>query len=267
MLLDGGKLVRTGSNGAAWDRLFTLGPGGGTLEGSSGSVAFNSTGTVPFSGTGSRTLFLSGSQTDNNFSFKLTDPPGGKLSLTKVGNGRWIINGTNSQSYSGDTTVSAGTLIMNGNSNILPFGPGRGNLVINSGTFELNGRDVQVNALIGGGNLNNRSGTHTMTLGNGDASGTFSGPISSAGGTLNIVKTGAGVEIFTGANTSVGSTTVNNGVMQYNAANSIGGSAANVTVNASGIAAAGYAMDQTFLGRITTTSTGAVALAANSAMR
>ena len=52
--------------------------------------------------------------------------------------------------------------------------------------------------------------------------------------------------------------------MQFNAANAIGGSGANVTVNSPGIAAAGYAMDQTFLNRIVTTSTGAVALAANS---
>ena len=48
VILDGGKLVRTSSGGAAWDRLFTIGPGGGTIEGSTGYAKFNSTGTVPF---------------------------------------------------------------------------------------------------------------------------------------------------------------------------------------------------------------------------
>jgi autotransporter-associated beta strand protein len=65
------------------------------------------------------------------------------------------------------------------------------------------------------------------------------------------------------ANTYGGSTTVNAGVLQFNSPLSIGGVGASVTVNAGAIASAGgaYAIDQAFLGRINTASTGVVALA------
>ena len=261
VVLDGGKLAITGSSNVAWDRLFTLGPGGGTLEANSPHFVFNSTGTVPFSSTGNSTLTLSGSNVDNELKFKLADPAGGKLSVNKVGAGRWILTVGSAQAwtYSGDTTINGGTLIMNSSNAILPFGPGKGNLVITSGTFSMNGRsNVQINGLSGPGTV--VSGTN-FTIGNGDASASFSGHINSVTG---VTKTGAGLQVFSGSNGYSGATTINGGILQFNAANAIGGSGASVTVTSPGIAAAGYAMDQAFLNRIVTTSTGAAALAANS---
>jgi autotransporter-associated beta strand protein len=262
VILDGGKLVDTGSGNIAWDRLFTLGPGGGTLEANSPHFVFNSTGTVPFSSTGNSTLTLSGSNVDNEVKFKLADPSGGKLSLNKVGSGRWILTVGSSQAwtYTGDTTISGGTLIINSSNAILPFGPGKGNLVINGATFSMNGRSGQnINGLNGNGNV--VSGTN-FTLGNGDASGAFSGVIASS--VTGLIKNGAGVQVLSGANTYGGATTINGGVLQFNKSTSIGGTGASVTVNSAGAAAAGYAIDQTFVNRIATTSTGAAALALNS---
>jgi fibronectin-binding autotransporter adhesin len=270
VILDGGKIARTSSAGAAWDRLFTLGSGGGTLEGSTGYVKFNSTGTVPFNSTGNTTLTFSGSQQDNEFHFKLVDPVGGKLSVNFIGPGRWIDTVASAQAwtYSGDTTISGGTLIANSSSNTLPFGPGKGNLVINAGTFDMSGRSFNINGLNGtsSGRLYQRNTTTvTLTLGNGDANGSYPGQILDvSGGTINLVKTGAGKQILSGSNSYAGSTSVNGGVLQFNSANSIGGSGSNVTVAAGAAAAAGYAIDQAFLNRINPASTGAVALAVNS---
>ncbi|HEX3357359.1 MAG TPA: autotransporter-associated beta strand repeat-containing protein, partial [Tepidisphaeraceae bacterium] len=261
VVLDGGKLVDTGSSNIAWDRLFTLGPGGGTLEANSPHFVFNSTGTVPFSSTGNSTLTLSGSNVDNELKFKLADPTGGKLALNKVGSGRWILTVGSSQAwtYSGDTTINGGTLIMNSSNAILPFGAGKGNLVITSGTFSMNGRsNVQINGLNGPGTV--VSGTN-FTIGNGDANGAFSGHINSVTG---ITKTGAGLQVFSGSNGYSGATAINGGILQFNVATAIGGSGASVTVASGAAAAAGYAMDQTFLNRIVTTSSGAAVLAANS---
>ncbi|MCS7032999.1 MAG: autotransporter-associated beta strand repeat-containing protein [Phycisphaerae bacterium] len=265
VLLNGGKLVRTSSGGAAWDRLFTIGPAGATLEGSTGYVKFNSTGTVPFSGTGNTTLTLAGSQIDNEFKFRLVDPASGKLAVNKVGSGRWIVSPASAMTYSGDTTISAGTFILNSGDNVIPFGAGKGNVNIASGAqFELNGRSVRINGLNGGGNLNHRnSTTETLELGHGDASGNFSGTITDTG-TINLVKVGGGMQILSGANTYAGTTTVSGGVLQFNSASSIGGTGQSVTVNSGATVAAGYAINQAFLGRINPVSTGVVAAAVSS---
>jgi fibronectin-binding autotransporter adhesin len=82
--------------------------------------------------------------------------------------------------------------------------------------------------------------------------------------TTNIVKVGLGTQIFSGANTYNGTTTISGGVLQFNTAASIGGSGASVTVTAGAAAAAGYAMDQAFLARIAPASAGAAALAVTS---
>ena len=58
-------------------------------------------------------------------------------------------------------------------------------------------------------------GIMTVTLGNTGNSGTFSGVLANgANDTLNIVKIGAGVQTFSGANTYTGTTTINIGMLQ-----------------------------------------------------
>lgn len=123
----------------------------------------------------------------------------------------------NTLTYSGDTVIDAGILILNGNVR-LPFGPGKGNLIINAGQFEMNGRDMSINGLYGAGNIQNRTNTRTLTLGNANADGDFSGVVSNTGGgqstqLLNVTKVGTGTQIFSGFNTYGGLTDVQAGTL------------------------------------------------------
>ena len=73
-----------------------------------------------------------------------------------------------------------------------------GALAINGGTLDVQGYNVNVGALAGAGLVRNLSGSGTLTVGNGDASGTFSGyfedasTIPTASGQLSLIKVGSG---------------------------------------------------------------------------
>jgi autotransporter-associated beta strand protein len=234
LVLNGGTLKYAGTTSTSTDRLFTLTAAGGTLDsGSAGQMRFLNTGAISVTGTGNRTLTLTGTSTLNDLYLSLGDPSSGKTSLVKNGTGRWILTAPAvARSYSGDTTINAGTLMTNSD-NPLPFGAGKGNLVVNAtGIFEMNGRNLNVNGLSGAGNVNNRSNTRTLTVGNGDASATFTGTITNAGGTLNLVKTGNGTQTLSGANTYTGSTTVSGGTLRLASASAMGAGNAPLTVNA-----------------------------------
>ncbi len=234
LVLDGGTLQYTGSSSTAIDRLFTLTANGGTLDGSgTGGFQLTNTGSIAFTGTGNRTLNLIGSYTSNSLSFALGDPSSGVTSLTMNGSGRWILNGSGALTYSGTTSVIAGTLLDLNKTNILPFGAGKGNLSISSGaTFEMNGQSNNINALVGAGTIDNRSGTATLTLGNGDATNTFSGAITAAGGALSVVKTGLGTQTLSGSSTYVGATTVSAGTLELASPGSLTSTALNVSTGA-----------------------------------
>jgi autotransporter-associated beta strand protein len=234
LVLDGGSLRYSGTGSITTNRLFTLGPGGGHLNSGSGTVNWNSTGAVAMTGNGDRTLTLEGSQNSNTLTFALGDPAVGKTSLFKAGSGRWFIGNSTSAplTYSGDTTVNSGTLLLFSQDNALPFGPGKGNLIVNSATFDCR-HNQSINGLYGAGTvvgLNNTS-FKTLTMGNGDASGSFSGQITS---TLAIAKTGTGLQVLSGPNTYVGTTTISGGTLQIGAGTTSGalGSGA-ITNNAS----------------------------------
>jgi autotransporter-associated beta strand protein len=90
--------------------------------------------------------------------------------------------------------------------------------VINGGQFEMNGRDMSINGLYGAGNIQNRTSTRTLTLGNANADGDFSGVVSNTGGgsstqLLNVTKVGTGTQIFSGFNTYGGLTDVQAGTL------------------------------------------------------
>jgi autotransporter-associated beta strand protein len=122
-----GTLRYIGTADAQVDRQIEIGrgntaasTGAGAIENNSatgklvfGNAAFNEANTTAIA---ARTLTLGGSSTlaneitgaiiDNN-----TDD-GATISVTKEGDGRWILSGNNT--YTGNTTVSAGTLLING---------------------------------------------------------------------------------------------------------------------------------------------------------
>jgi fibronectin-binding autotransporter adhesin len=131
LVFTGGKLSYIGT-GATTDRLFTLsGSSGGTLDSSgSGPVVFNNTGQIAYAGNGNRNLGFSGSNTGaNTFSPVITDVGAGTLVIVnKSGAGQWTLTSTNT--YTGGTNVSGGTLIVNTNLS-------NGSLTVSGGTAQV----------------------------------------------------------------------------------------------------------------------------------
>jgi autotransporter-associated beta strand protein len=158
--------------------------------------------------------------------------------LIKEGGGTLTLSAVNS--YNGPTTISAGTLKA-GIANTLPNGAGKGNVVINGGAtagiLDLANFDIAINGLDGttgatlGQVINSTAGTKTLTLGSGNASGSFAGLIKTGTGNINLTKTGTGTQTLSGANTFTGATTINNGTLVVNGSLAAGSA---VTVNNGG---------------------------------
>lgn len=201
---------------------------------------------------------------------------GGKIAVSKTGTGTATLS--NANTYTGGTTLGAGTLNVN-NANAL----GSGALTITGGTLNnttgsaitlaTNNAQSWNGSFAFGGTRALNLGTGSVSLGAnvtttvGGASAnslTVGGDISGAG--FSLTKAGNGTLILGGTNTYDGGTVINGGVLQFSTAGSIGGSGQNLTVNNGGAAAFGYALDQaTLTGRIVAGSAGTVALAADSA--
>ena len=142
----------------------------------------------------------------------------GSGSLTKIGAGVLTVSGNNS--YTGGTTVSAGTFRL-GSSTALPT---MGALTVSGGIFDLNGFNLTVGSLAGSGGTISLGGSNLIAD---DATNTtLSTTITGTGG---ITKSGAGLLNLTGANTYTGPTTVSGGRLAIN-----GSITSNVTVGAGG---------------------------------
>ncbi|MCA9269469.1 MAG: autotransporter-associated beta strand repeat-containing protein, partial [Planctomycetales bacterium] len=178
--------------------------GGGsvTIGGTSGAGALNGDG-----------LTVGVNNGNGSFSGVISDAANGdQHSLTKVGTGTQTLSGNNT--YSGTTTVNAGTLIV-GATEVIPDGTGKGDVVVSSpGTLDVRFNET-INGLSGNGTVDNTSGSAaTLTVGAGNANSTFSGVIQDTGANLALTKTGTGTVTLTGANTYVGTTTVNGGTLE-----------------------------------------------------
>jgi len=109
LVINGGTLRYDGS-GNTTNRRITVGLSGAGLEASgSGPVNFNSTVALTHAGTSARTLTLSGSNTGDNVLAALIGNAGaGVVSVTKSGDGTWVLSGANT--YTGETNVTDGKL-------------------------------------------------------------------------------------------------------------------------------------------------------------
>src|SRR6516165_8252532 len=145
-------------------------------------------GLVGNAGPGPAALTTGGNNSSTTFSGVIFDAPG-TMRLTKAGTGTMILSGDNS--YTGGTTISAGTLQLGDGGT---SGSIVGN-VANNGTFAVNRSDVF----------------------------TFRGLIS---GTGAFQQNGTGTTIFTANNTYSGATTVSTGTLQAGAANTFAPSSA-----------------------------------------
>ncbi len=130
--------------------------------------------------------------------------------------------------WSGDTTIFNGQIIVGGSGEVIPNGPGKGNVIINgdstfSGTnsvLNLNGKTETINGLFSAGDPSKVfiQGGGTLIVGDNSASGTFGGTIA---GSLGLTKIGAGTQTLSGSNTYTGATMVAAGTLALAHANGL----------------------------------------------
>ncbi len=206
---------------------------GGTLQVTAGFTMSANRGVRlgPVGGSGTGTFNIDASQT-LTFNGQISDNWNGTGSFAKSGDGNLTLTGSVSD-YSGDTTVSAGTLQLN-NSRALPNGAGKGNVTVNTGaTLAINGVNVGVNGLSGSGTVDNITGTAmTLSVGNNDQTSSFSGTINNTGGgPLALAKDGSGTLTLNNATAShTGSTLVRNSTLTLTGSTTIG-STTNIVVS------------------------------------
>ena len=125
----------------------------------------------------------------------------GSNDLTKTGDGIAILSATNT--YTGDTTISAGTLRVSGSLNSYT------DVSVSSGaTYDIDASDT-ISSLSGAGTID-IANSQTLTAGNSNNTN-VSGVIQGAGG---YTKVGTGTQTLSGANTYTGTTAINGGVIK-----------------------------------------------------
>ena len=113
-----GALRYTGTTPASTDRVINLAgtTAGGTLNALDGFEAITYTSDLTATGVGAKTLNLNGTNTlANTVAGKIVDSSAGATSVFKGGAGTWVLSADNP--YTGTTTVSVGTLVVNGTHN------------------------------------------------------------------------------------------------------------------------------------------------------
>ncbi len=217
-----GTLVYTG-NGNTSNRTIQIGNGNGTGGTTAATITSNGTGALIFTASGfntadtssvsgfsNRTLTLRGVNTGNNeIQGAIVNNTNGTVALTKNDAGRWIISGNNS--YTGATTISAGTL---------QIGNGGSTGSLSTGSAITNNAALVFNR------------TDTVTQGT-----DFAAVISGTGATI---QNGTGTLVLNGANTFTGALSVQTGTLSISAINNasttgaLGNSATAVTLGSSG---------------------------------
>ncbi len=212
---------------------------GGSLDNTTGSPltlsaselslngSFTFIGTNPLN-TGSGAVTLGASPTVNVNSGMLTVGGGisGPYGLTLTGTGMLVLAA--SDNYTGNTSISQGTLQLAA-AGAIPTGAGTGNVLFTNAAaaavLDLNGSNTTINGLsqptASSTNMvvNNvpGSGLVTLSVGNNDATSTFSGMLADnnnfSGGMLALTKIGTGMLTLGGMNTFSGPTTINGGTL------------------------------------------------------
>lgn len=191
LVIDGGTLTTTAGFTLSANRGINLGTAGGQISTTTGTLTYGGI----MAGTGS---------------------------LQKSGAGTLLLSGINT--YSGATTVSAGTLSIAADSALgtAPASATAGQLTLNGGTLATTA-DLTLNSNRGialgasGGTVDVATGT-TVTYG---------GSVAGAGA---LTKTGTGAITFTGASSYTGATAINAGTVSISNNTALGTSAAGTTV-------------------------------------
>jgi autotransporter-associated beta strand protein len=152
----------------------------------------------------------------------------GSSSLTKTGSGALVLTAANT--YSGGTTLSAGSLKV-GNNNAL----GSGTLTLSGGSFLATGSAVALpNAVTLAGSVTiggslaitftgaaTLTGSRTLTV-NDTALATFAAPIGQSASGFSLTQAGTGLLALTAANTYSGGTTLGAGTIEVGNNNALG---------------------------------------------
>jgi len=224
---------------------------GGTINGSglslNGLTSFTSgsntlsgteTATSGVAVTGTATLALTGTLTGSvNYGSSAASIFTGTIAglgntLTVSGGGDLTVTGTNT--YDGGTTITSGILSMADLANPTTYGnlgSTTGSLTLGStGTLDLEGSTQTVGALSGSGVitnlfLNDRPVNSALIIGNGGASGTFTGSITdnSLSESTSLTKEGAGTQVLSGASQYFGGTTITGGILSVTSEDNLGG--------------------------------------------
>ncbi len=103
----------------------------------------------------------------------------------------------------------------------------------NSATLDLAGNSESVNGLNGNGTItSSTAGGITLTVGASGGGGSFNGLIQDGSGTMQLAKTGAGVQILASSNSYGGTTQVNGGVLNIQNGGALGSTSSGTTVAA-----------------------------------
>jgi autotransporter-associated beta strand protein len=236
----GGTLRFVGNSANSSDRAFEMmGKADITnrieADGSDAAASFTLTGNISPVRSGNYTLALGGNNMGNNTYSGLISNGIGTLALVKEGTGTWRLTGANT--YSGTTTITAGTLQIGDGGSTGSIGTG--NIVLNTGATLAFNRNNSVsinntwNTLTGGGTQTLRNdgiglvtlagssknigsnGTGEVLVITGSGDGLIEQSFASDGDPLNIQKEGAGT--WTLSNTSngfSGTTTIVSGTLE-----------------------------------------------------
>ncbi|MEI7773194.1 MAG: autotransporter-associated beta strand repeat-containing protein, partial [Verrucomicrobiota bacterium] len=189
---------------ATWSGSLTF-LGSSALNISSGSAALSASSTV---------TVLAGSLTVGNIS--------GSADLSKDGVGTLVLSGTNT--YTGTTTVLAGTLIING-ANAMPLGSA---VYAGTGSTILLQNGASIASYSGGGNLAYAAGSPAV-IGAGNVTGNSAISIS---GTSTLTKTGTGTTTLTLLSAYTGKTSIQAGALSVSTLNRVTGGTASSSLGA-----------------------------------
>lgn len=199
----------TGTN-----NLWITSTNGGTMTVNTGAIAH--TGTLNVSNTGNTalgvvTLNSAIGATVTDVIFTNTNTVAGSLiNLNSAAN-----------AYSGNTTIADLANVRLGNSEVIPDGPGKGNVTVN-GILDLRTTTADsietINGLSGAATgiikRSGASGSCTLIIGGNDGTGVYDGAFDQGGGEISITKIGTGeITLSSSSNGYTGDTTISGGTL------------------------------------------------------
>jgi autotransporter-associated beta strand protein len=176
---------------------------------------------------GFSTTTLSGNATFNTTTGNLSlagviGDGGSGYGFTKNGAATLVLSGSNT--YSGPTNLSAGTLSVNAAGNL---GNAAADLLLNGGTLQITGTALTNFASLGRTNPVVFTSGQTVGLDINNAANVFTVDQTLNQGAGGLVKAGAGTLLINTAQTYTGTTTISGGTLQLNSGGSIAGSIIN----------------------------------------